>query len=107
MGIVYLKATRVIVLAAAAVAFACGSNPPKAPGSNPGDMTPEGHEAAAKKDQEEAAKHRQQADQVPPSKPPVERSVRQGHEAQAEKHQDFAQQHGAAANAARDGGTGK
>ena len=93
-----------IVLSAVAVAVACGSSPAKAPGSNPGDMTPEGHEAAAKKDQNEAAKHRQQAEGVQPMKPAVERSVRQGHEAQAEKHQDFAQQHGSAATAARDGG---
>ena len=96
-----------VVLAAVGVAVACGSSPPKAPGSNPGDMTPEGHEAAAKKEQEEAAKHRQQAEGVQPTKPAVETSARQGHEAQAEKHQDFAQQHGAAAAAARDGGVRK
>jgi len=70
-------------------------------------MTPEGHEAAAKKEQDEAATHRQQAEGVQPMKPPVETSVRQGHEAQAEKHEDFAQQHGAAASAARDGGIRK
>jgi len=96
-----------VVLSAAAVAVACGSSPAKAPGSNPGDMTPEGHEAAAKKEQDEAATHRQQAEGVQPMKPPVETSVRQGHEAQAEKHEDFAQQHGAAASAARDGGIRK
>jgi hypothetical protein len=77
-----------VVLAAVAIAVACGSSPPKAPGSNPGDMTPEGHEAAAKKEQEEGAKHRQQAEGVQPTKPAVETSVRQGHETEAEKHQD-------------------
>jgi hypothetical protein len=51
-------------------------------------MTPEGHEAAAKKEQEEGAKHRQQAEGVQPTKPAVETSVRQGHETEAEKHQD-------------------
>ena len=96
-----------VVFSAAAVAVACGSSPAKAPGSNPGDMTPEGHEAAAKKERDEAAKHRQQAEGVQPMKPPVETSARQGHEGQAEKHEDFAEQHGAAASAARDGGVRK
>ena len=85
-------------------AAACASTPTRAPGSNPQDMTPEGHEAAAKKEQDEAAKHREQADKVQPNKPVVERTVRQGHENQAAQHQDFSKQHAGAAAAARDAG---
>ena len=84
---------------------ACGSTPAKAPGSNPQDMTPEGHEAAARKEQEEAARHQQQADSVTPTKPAAEHSIRQTHEAQAAQHRDFSEQHAGAAEVARDAGT--
>ena len=86
------------------IVASCGSAPAKAPGSNPQDMTPEGHEAAAAKEQKEAAKHREQADKVQPSKPAVENTIRQGHESEAAQHQDFSQQHSGAAVVARDAG---
>ncbi len=83
---------------------ACSGSPAKAPGSNPSDMTPEQHEAAAQGEKAEAAKHRTEAQQVTPSKPAVEGAQKGAHNAQAEQHEDFARQHQAAGAAARDGG---
>ena len=103
MHVHHLK-TGIMAALTLAVLAACGSTPAKAPGSNPQDMTPEGHEAAAKKEQQEAAKHQEQAGNVQPNKPVVENSARQGHETQAAQHRDFSQQHAGAAAAARDGG---
>ena len=94
----------VLVLAFGAAIYACEKQPAKAPGSNPSDMTPAGHEAAAQKEQSEADKHKAMQENVSPGKPAAEFSQKQEHGGQAEKHEDFAQQHKDAAGAARDAG---
>lgn len=92
----------VAVLVAGAGAIAC--TPAKAPGSNPEDMTPEEHRAAAQEESEKAAEHRQDKENVPPSKPMTEDTQKAQHEQQAEKHENYSEQHEKAAEAAE--GTG-
>ena len=91
----------VSTLAAAWLTVACGSAPAKAPGSNPEDMTPEGHRKAAEQEQGEAVEHEQQADDVQPTKPAVEDRERAQHERQADQHGNYAEQHEKAAEAAQ------
>ncbi len=86
------------ILGAAAVAAGCA--PAKAPGSNPEDMTPEGHRAAAQSEEQQAAEHEQEKQNVGPSKPMMEENQKSGHEQKAEQHRDYAQQHEHAAEAA-------
>ena len=90
-------------LATLALSLACTTMPAKAPGSNPGDMTPEGHRQASQQEAQEAAEHREQAERVQPSKPAVENAQREGHKRQAERHQTYSEQHGAAAEASESG----
>lgn len=97
----------VLFLTVGAAICACDQQPAKAPGSNPQDMTPAGHEAAAQKEQTEAAEHKRMQENVSPGKPSVETSQKQEHGAMAEKHEDFAQQHQNAAGATRDGGAAR
>jgi hypothetical protein len=87
-------------LAAMWLTAACGSAPAKAPGSNPEDMTPEGHHEAAEQEREKAAEHERQAEDVQPTKSAVEDRERAQHEREAEKHGDFADQHEKAGEAA-------
>jgi hypothetical protein len=87
----------------AALSIACA--PAKAPGSDPSDMTPEGHRAAAQEEQQKAAEHEQNKDAVPPSKPNAEFGAKAAQENQAEQHKDYAEQHEHAAEAAESGGT--
>jgi hypothetical protein len=86
------------------VAISSGCTPAKAPGSNPEDMTPEGHKAAAEEEQKKAAEHEQEKENVGPSKPNAEMDQKAQHEQQAETHKDYAEQHEHAAEAA--GGAG-
>lgn len=88
------------LFAVAALASACSQTPAKAPGSNPEDMTPEGHRAAAQQEEQQAAKHEDEKENVGPSKPMMEENQKSGHEQQAEQHKDYAQQHEHAAEAA-------
>ena len=78
--------------------FAC--TPAKAPGSNPEDMTPEGHRAAAQEEKEKAAEHEQEKENVGPSKPMTEETQKAQHEQQVETHESYSQQHEHAAEAA-------
>jgi hypothetical protein len=87
-----------LVSMSAALSIACA--PAKAPGSNPEDMTPEGHRAAAEEEQKKAAEHEQNKESVPPSKPNAEFGEKAVQENQAEQHKDYAQQHEHAAEAA-------
>lgn len=96
--------SRLFVAALVATAFPLACTPAKAPGSNPEDMTPEGHRAAAAEERKKAAEHEQEKKNVPPSKPAVEGTQKAGHEQQAETHENYAEQHDHAAEAA--GGTG-
>lgn len=86
------------------VVVACSSPPPaRAPGSNPGDMSPAGHEAAADAEEQRAAEHRDMPVN-PNTKAPQQADERRMHEKEAEKHDDFANQHREAADKASDGG---
>ena len=85
----------------AVVALAsCSQTPAKAPGSNPEDMTSEGHEQAAQKENQEAERHEQMADNVASTKPAAQRVEEKAHERKADKHRDFAAQHEQAAESA-------
>lgn len=99
------KLTAAFILAVAAISAGCA--PAKAPGSNPEDMTPEGHRAAAQEEQQKAAEHEQEKESVGPSKPMMEESQKAQHGNQAEQHKDYAGQHEHAAEAAEKGGTDK
>jgi hypothetical protein len=83
-----------------ALSLACTTMPAKAPGSNPGDMTPEGHRQASTEEAREAEKHQSEAERVQPSKPAVENAQRENHERQGERHQTYSDQHEDAARAA-------
>jgi hypothetical protein len=83
--------TLALILASAALASAC--TPAKAPGSNPEDMTPEGHHAAAQEEEKKAAEHEQDKESVGPSKPMTEATEKSQHQQQADTHKDYAGQH--------------
>jgi hypothetical protein len=87
-------------LFAAALVVGCSQTPAKAPGSNPEDMTPEGHREAAAQEQQQAAEHAQEKANVGPSKPMTEENQKSQHQEQADTHKDYAEQHEAAAQAA-------
>jgi hypothetical protein len=87
------------LLTSAAFVSGCTQTPAKAPGSNPEDMTAEGHRAAAQQEEQKAAEHEQEKANVGPSKPNAEENQKAQHEQQAEQHRDYAQQHSAAAQA--------
>lgn len=91
-----------LLSASAALSIACA--PARAPGSNPEDMTPEGHRAAAQEEQQKAAEHEQNKEAVPPSKPNAEFGAKAAQEHQAEQHKDYAEQHEHAAEAAEGSG---
>lgn len=78
----------------------CSRTPAKAPGSNPEDMTPEGHRAAARQEEQQAAAHERESEAVAPSKPNTEFTQKAPHEQKAEQHREFAAQHERAAEAA-------
>jgi hypothetical protein len=98
-----IKSTSVLAIAAlvtsAAFAAGCTQTPAKAPGSNPEDMTAEGHRAAAAQEEQQAAAHEQEKASVPPSKPMMEANQKAGHQQQADEHKDYAEQHSHAADA--------
>jgi hypothetical protein len=98
MSIRRVPLTVAFILASAAIASGC--TPAKAPGSNPEDMTPEGHKAAAEQEKEKAAEHEQMKEEVGPSKPMTEETEKSQHEQQAETHKDYAEQHEKAGEAA-------
>jgi hypothetical protein len=91
--------TAIALLTVAAFVAGCTQTPAKAPGSNPEDMTAEGHRAAAQQEEQQAAQHEQDKANVGPSKPNAEENQKAAHEQQAEQHRDYAQQHSAAAQA--------
>lgn len=87
------------LLTSAAFATACTQTPAKAPGSNPEDMSAEGHRAAAAQEEQQAAAHEEMKENVGPSKPMTEANQKSAHQQQADQHKDYAQQHAAAADA--------
>lgn len=90
--------TLTFILAFSGISAGCA--PAKAPGSNPEDMTPEGHGAAAQEERQKAAEHEQQKEGVSPSKPMTEETQEAQHGNEAERHKDYAKQHVNAAEAA-------
>lgn len=94
-------------LGALSLAFGCASKPGKAPGSNPEDMTEQGHRDAAAQEHEKAAEHEKMKEDVPTSKYTVEQREKSEHEKEAEKHENYAGQHEKAADTVADGGAKK
>ena len=91
------------LIAASLLLAACSKGPEaKAPGSDPEDMTPEGHAAAAESEAQQAQDHEQMADEA--SKQYGGRADVPGHEREADKHGEFAEQHKAAGERAADAG---
>jgi hypothetical protein len=87
-------------------ALACSEQPaPKAPGSEPGDMSPEGHEAAAEAESKESESHEKMADDA--AQGYGERAEVPEHKREAEKHEEFSKQHDAAADKAAGGAPSK
>lgn len=84
----------------AAFLGACTQTPAKAPDSNPEDMTPEGHRAAARQEEQKAARHEEEKENVAPSKPNTEFTQKAQHAQKAEQHRDYAEQHTRAAEVA-------
>jgi|RhiMethySRZTD1v2_1073278.scaffolds.fasta_scaffold41569_1 hypothetical protein len=99
-----LAKTLVTSFAPLALTLACSTMPAKAPGSNPGDMTPEEHRQASAQEASKAAQHQSEAESVQPTKPAVENATREDHERQAERHQKYSEQHSEAAEAAESAG---
>ena len=96
------------LMAASLLLAACSKGPEaQAPGSNPEDMTPEGHAEAAEQEHQEGDRHDEMAEDVEISKPAVQHMEEQKHKRAADKHHDFAGQHERAGEAAPDGGTRK
>ena len=92
------------LLAASLLLVACSKGPQaKAPGSEPEDMTPEGHAAAAEGEAQEAQEHERMADEA--SEGYGERADVPSHEREAEKHGAFSDQHKMAGEKAADAGT--
>lgn len=89
------------VLAASLAFAAC--MPAKAPGSNPEDMTTDGHRAAAQQEQREAESHHAQASRVQPTKPANEAMQRKQHRDEAARHRKYAADHQGAAEAVEAG----
>ena len=87
------------LLTSAAFSSGCSQTPAKAPGSNPEDMTAEGHRTAAQQEEQLAAEHEKEKANVGPSKPNMEENQKAGHEQKAEQHKDYADQHAHAADA--------
>lgn len=83
---------------------AAACTPAKAPGTNPEDMTPEEHRAAAQAEQEKAAEHEQQKQDVTPSKPMMEDTQKAQQEQKAQTHRKYSEQHEQAAEAAEQKG---
>jgi hypothetical protein len=73
---------------------ACASGPQAAPGTNPGDMSAEEHEAEAEEHEGEAEEHEEEADKAQKLPQQV------GHENEAAEEEDIAGQHKKAAEEA-------
>ena len=87
-------------------ALACSEQPPaKAPGSDPGDMTPEGHGAAADAESKEAEAHENMAKDA--AEGYGERAEVPEHKREADKHEEFSKQHESAADKATGGAPSK
>ena len=94
------------LIAASLLLAACSKGPEaKAPGSDPEDMTPAGHAAAAENEAQQAHEHEQMADEA--SQGYGERANVPAHEREADKHGAFSEQHNRAAEKAADAGTSR
>jgi hypothetical protein len=85
---------RLTLIAAFTFLAACASGPQAAPGTQPGDMSPEGHRNAAAEQESEAAIDEHEAEQAP------KLTEQQAYEREAAKHHEAAEQHEEAAEQA-------
>lgn len=92
---------RFYVLALAVVAVACASTPlPKAPGSEPSEMTAAEHQRAAELERSKSEVHRSKAQQALRSHQGQQQAAE--HREAADRHADFAAQHQRAGELASD-----
>lgn len=96
--------TALIAIATTLALSACGSSapPPKAPGTNPEDMSATEHKQEAAKHDQLAAEHQDQADSVGATgrTPLTEEQTKKMHEDKAAQEKDIAKQHSDAADKA-------
>lgn len=82
---------------------ACSTSPPpKAPGTNPGDMSAEEHDKKAMQHEQMAAEHEEEAESVGSTgrTPLSEEAARKQHQSKAAQEKDIAKQHSDAADKA-------
>ncbi|MGC4063815.1 MAG: hypothetical protein QM784_04080 [Polyangiaceae bacterium] len=97
------RSTVLFVVSILALDVACSSSPPpKAPGTNPGDMSAEEHEKKAAQHEQMSAEHEEEANSVGTTgrTPLSEEALRKQHEDAATREKDVAQQHHDAADKA-------
>jgi hypothetical protein len=97
------KNTVLFALSALALNGACSSSPPpKAPGTNPGDMSAEEHQKKADQHDQMATEHEEEANSVGATgrTPLTEEAMRKQHEDAAAHERDVAKQHNDAADKA-------
>jgi hypothetical protein len=87
-----------MLLTCAGLCGACSQTPAKAPGSNPEDMSAAAHREDALVEEQLAAEHERQKENVGPSKPNMEENQRALQEKQVRQHLDYARQHNEAAD---------
>lgn len=94
------------IIAACTLAVACSKGPEaKAPGTDPEDMTPEGHAAAAESEGQQAQEHKQMGAEA--AEDYGGRADVPDHAQQADQHERHSEQHKAAGAQASDGGAPK
>ncbi len=91
-----------VILLVLALGACSSSPPPKAPGTNPGDMSADEHDKKAMQHEQMAAEHKDEANSVGSTgrTPLSEEAARKQHQTKAAQEQDIAKQHSDAANKA-------
>lgn len=95
-----MKSYFILVALSLAAAACTAAPPPKTPGAEPGDMTPQGHQAASNAEAGDAEEHREEAGRVPVSKSSVEERERSTHLKEAAEADKRAADHADAAKKA-------
>ena len=87
-----------VLLAGAGFCGGCSQTPAKEPGANPEATTAEAQRAAAQREEQLAAEHEQEEENVGPSKPNLEEDQKANQQWQAEHHRRLADEHNEAAD---------
>lgn len=91
-----------VILLVLALGACSSSPPPKAPGTNPGDMSADEHEKKAMQHEQMAVDHEDKSDSVGSTgrTPLSEEAARKQHQSKADQEKDIAKQHSDAADKA-------